>query len=126
MVANEFLEMRHGAEYRAELDQVLPGALAQVVVDAWTTFEQELPALREWRFGEAEARRVTQPVLAVLGDRSNDLSPRFVETKRLLLEWLPHAEGFVLPGAAHGLQMQNPSGMAGALADFFARHPLPA
>jgi hypothetical protein len=26
--------------------------------------------------------------------------------------------------AAHGLQMQNPRGMADALADFFQRHPL--
>jgi len=41
------------------------------------------------------------------------------------LAWLPQAEPFILPGATHALQMQNPRGMAEALAGFFARHPLP-
>jgi pimeloyl-ACP methyl ester carboxylesterase len=83
-----------------------------------------MPGLREWSFAEAQARRITQPVLAVLGGDSDALWPRFGETNRVLLAWLPNAERFVLPGAAHGLQMQNPRGMAEALADFFARHPL--
>ncbi len=67
---------------------------------------------------------MTQPVLVVLGGGSHALSPRFEETKRLLLAWLPRAEGFILPGAAHGLQLQNPRGLAEALAAFFARHPI--
>jgi pimeloyl-ACP methyl ester carboxylesterase len=57
------------------------------------------------------------------------LSPRFAETYRLLLAWLPHAEGFVLPGATHLMHLESPSrsrGLAGALGAFFARHPLPA
>jgi hypothetical protein len=32
----------------------------------------------------------------------------------------------VLPGATHLLHLQNPAGMAAALAGFFARHQLPA
>jgi hypothetical protein len=39
---------------------------------------------------------------------------------------LPNVEPFVLPGATHLLQIQNPRGMAEALAAFFARHPLRA
>lgn len=123
VVLDEFLRPRFGPGYRSSVDQAVPGAFHQAVADAGTWFEQEIPGLRDWTFGEAEVRRITQPVLAVLGGESDALWPRFGETHRLLL-WLPHAEGFVLPKAAHGLQMQNPKGMAEALAGFWARHPV--
>ena len=126
IVVDEFLKARFGAGYRAALDRVLPGAFAQAVADASTWFELEIPALRDWNFGEAEARRITQPALAVLGGESDALWHRFGETNRLVLTWLPHVEGFVLPGVRHELQMQNPRGMAEALADFYARHPISA
>ena len=103
---------------------MLPGAFARAVADAGTDFELDA-GLLDWGFGEAEARRITQPVLSVLGGESEALWPRFGETHRLLLAWLPRAEASVLPGAAHGLQLQNPRGTAEALAAFFARHPLP-
>lgn len=125
VVVDEFLEARFGAGYRAWLDRALPGAFAQAVADAGTAFEAELPGLRDWRCDEAEVRRIAQPVLAVLGAESDVLWPRFGETHRLLLDWLPRAEGFVLPGATHALQLQNPRGLAEALAAFWARHPLP-
>ena len=51
--------------------------------------------------------------------------PTFAERRELLLSWLPNAEPFDLPGATHLLHVQNPAGMAEALAAFFARHPLP-
>jgi pimeloyl-ACP methyl ester carboxylesterase len=124
VVVDEFLRPRFGPGYRSSLDQAVPGAFHQAVADAGTWFEREIPGLREWTFGEAEIRRITQPVLAVLGGESDALWPRFGETHRLLLMGLPHAEGFVLPKAAHGLQMQNPKGMAEALAGFWARHPV--
>jgi pimeloyl-ACP methyl ester carboxylesterase len=126
VVVDEFLQARFGTAYRVGLDHVLPGAFAQAVTDAGTTFEQEMPGLREWSFAEAQARRITQPVLAVLGSDSDALWPRFGETNRVLLAWLPNAERFVLPGAAHGLHLQNPRSMAEALADFLSRHPLSA
>jgi pimeloyl-ACP methyl ester carboxylesterase len=83
--------------------------------------------LLDWQFGEAEARRIVQPTLAVLGGASDAMSPRFAETQRLLLTWLPRAEGFVLLGATHFMQLESAScrhGIAQALASFFARHPL--
>ncbi|RXE56636.1 hypothetical protein ABH15_00135 [Methanoculleus taiwanensis] len=67
---------------------------------------------------------LSEPVLAVLGSESNALWERFGETHRLLLEWFPDVRVFILPGAAHGMQMQNVGGMAGALADFWVRHPV--
>ncbi len=120
---DEFLQARWPG-YRVALDQVLPGAFAQAVADAGTAFESDLPGLLDWTFGETEARRVTQPVLAVLGGESEALWPRFGETHRALLAGLPHAEGFTLPGATHFLQLENPQGMAQLLDAFFARHPL--
>lgn len=125
VVVDEFLKARFGSGYRAALDRVVPGAFAQAVADAATWFELEIPGLLDWSFGEAEAQRVTQPVLVVLGSESDALWPRFGETNRFLLTWLPHAGDFVLPSAAHGLQMQNPHGMAEALVNFYARHPIP-
>jgi pimeloyl-ACP methyl ester carboxylesterase len=37
---------------------------------------------------------------------------------------MPDAEAFVLPNAHHFLQIENPSDVAAALANFFDRHPL--
>jgi pimeloyl-ACP methyl ester carboxylesterase len=61
-----------------------------------------------------------------MGGGSNALWSRFGQTHGSLLDWLPRAEGFVLPGATHGMQMENPRGMAEALIAFWARHPLAA
>jgi pimeloyl-ACP methyl ester carboxylesterase len=109
-----------GPGYRATLDRVLPGAFDQAVEDAGTFFGQELPAVRAWSFGPEDAARVRRPVLAVLGGRSGDVSPAFEERHRLLLDWLPAARPFVLPGATHLLHVDDPGGMAAELARFFA------
>jgi pimeloyl-ACP methyl ester carboxylesterase len=121
VVVDEFLQARWPG-YRATLDRVLPGAFDQAVADAETWFEREASGQLGWRFGEAEARRISQPTLSVLGGESDALWSRFGETQRLLLAWLPHAEGFVLPGTTHFMQIQDPRGMAEALGAFWARH----
>jgi hypothetical protein len=43
---------------------------------------------------------------------------------RVLLDWLPNVEPFVLPRATHLLEVENPGALAEGLAAFFARHPL--
>ena len=123
VVVDEFLRARWPG-YRAALDRVLPGAFAQAVADAETWFEREASGQLAWRFGESEARRISQPTFSVLGGQSAALWSRFGETHRLLLAWLPHAEGVVLPGTTHFMQIQDPRGMAEALAAFWTRHPL--
>src|SRR5262249_13956253 len=110
-----------GPGYRDPLERGLPGAFDQAVSDADAFFGQELPALQRWSFTQEDATRVTQPVLAVLGENS---APTFPERRELLLSWLPNVEPFDLPGATHLLHLQNPQGMAEALASFYARHPL--
>jgi pimeloyl-ACP methyl ester carboxylesterase len=127
VAVDEFLQARWpGPGYRVALDRVLPGAYAQAAADAETWFEREASGQLAWRFGEAEARSISQPTLSVLGGQSDALWSRFGETHRLLLEWLPYAEGFVLPGTSHLMQLQDPRGMAEALAAFWARHRFPA
>ena len=117
-----FLGGVFGPGYREPLERGLPGSFEQAVADADAFFGSELPALQAWSFTQAEARRVTQPVLAVVGEHS---ASTFPERRELLLAWLPNVEPFELPDATHLLHVQNPRGMAEALAAFFARHPLP-
>jgi pimeloyl-ACP methyl ester carboxylesterase len=112
-----------GPDYRAALERAIPGAFDQAVTDLDTFFGQELPGLREWPFTEQDAARITQPALAVLGARSDEVSPVFRRRHELLLAWLPNVDEFILPGANHLLHVLNPRGMAERLASFFARHP---
>ena len=121
-----FLQGTCGPGYRTVLDQILPGAFDQHVADADTFFGQELPALQQWSFPREDARRITQPVLAETGAKSQELDRIWEERQALLLAWLPNVEPFVLPDATHLLQVQHPRGMAEGLAAFFARHPLSA
>jgi pimeloyl-ACP methyl ester carboxylesterase len=110
-------------QYAERLEKVLPGAFAQAIADAATAFEVELPGLLDWSFGEEDARKITQPVLSVLGEKSESLWPRFGEVHRYLLAELPNSEGFVLLHATHFLQVENPEEMAVGLRSFLGRHP---
>ncbi len=121
-----FLRGVCGPAYRSVLEQALPGAFEQAVAHADTFFAQELPAIEQWSFTREEARRIPQPALAVIGAKSPEVAPPSVERQELLLAWLPNVEPFVLPEATHLLHVQNPRGMAEALAAFFARHALAA
>jgi pimeloyl-ACP methyl ester carboxylesterase len=116
-----FLRGTCGSQARAVLEDVLPGAFQQALADADTFFGHELPALRQWVFGPTEARRITQPVLAVVGEHSD---ARFHQRQELLLEWLPVVEPYLLSNAGHLLHLDNGPELARALADFFARHPI--
>ena len=121
-----FLQFAIGRDYRPWLEQVIPGGYAQAVGDADTFLGAELPANVAWRFTREDARRIGQPILAVLGAESATLWPGWPEVHARLQEWLPQAEPFVLPGAHHALEYMNPRGAAEALAAFFARHPIPS
>jgi pimeloyl-ACP methyl ester carboxylesterase len=121
-----FMRAVAGPDYRAALAARLPQALEQATADADTFFGSELPAVQRWTFSEADARRVRQPVLAVMGARSSDVSPIWQQRQNLLTAWMPNVESFVLPGATHLLQIQNPRAMPERLAAFFAQHSLTA
>ncbi len=119
-----FLRGTCGPNYRAALDRALPEGFNRYVADAATFFEQELPALQQWSFTRENAQRIEHPVLAVVGARSQEMDPIWRERQQVLLDWLPNVEPFVLADATHLLQVENPRGMAEALAGFFARHSM--
>jgi pimeloyl-ACP methyl ester carboxylesterase len=122
----EFFRARWPKYSRAALQDVVPGAFEQALADAPTTFELDV-GLTDWTFGEHQAQRISQPSLVVLGGESPKLHPRFEETYRQLLDWLPNAEGLVVPGTTHFLQLESTeisAAVAAALAAFFARAPL--
>jgi len=123
--ADSFVRWAVGPNYRAWLDRLIPGAYQQLVADADTVLGVELPSLQEWRITREDARRITQPVLGVLGAESASIWPGWNEVQDRLREWLPQTEPFVLAGSNHALQEKDPRGIAEAMAPFLARHPMP-
>ena len=121
-----FMRGVSGPGYRAVLDRALPGAFEQAVLDADTFFGQELPSLQQWSLRREDAARITQPVLSVVGAKSQQLSPIWTERHQMVLAWVPKSEGLVLPDATHLLHVEHPRAVAEALAKFFARHPVKA
>lgn len=121
--ADTFFRGVFGEGYGPVLEKGLPGGFERAVAEADAFFQQELPALQQWTLTEADARRITQPVLLVLGENS---TATFPERRDLLLSWLPNAEPVDVADARHLLHVERPAAVAEALAGFFARHPLAA
>ena len=119
----EFLTLLVGRNWRAVIEEELPGAVAQIERDAVTFFDRDLPALVGWQFGPTEAGRISCPVLYLGG---GDSGPWFAEVRDLVRRWLPHAEDVVIEGAGHSLEVTHPAEVAGVLADFLRRHPITA
>jgi 3-oxoadipate enol-lactonase len=120
-----FLSVVIGAAYRDHLDALIPGGFEQAVADADAFFAVELASLGEWRLAEEDARRITQPTLAVFGADSVHDWVGWAEVQARVKNWMPHAEVFVLAGANHMLQEKDPRGVAEAMAPFLASHPMP-
>jgi pimeloyl-ACP methyl ester carboxylesterase len=72
---DSFMRAVAGPDYRAVVDRVLPQAFEQGVADADMFFGQELPAVQQWSFVEADAARIVQPALIVIGAKSREASP---------------------------------------------------
>jgi 3-oxoadipate enol-lactonase len=121
LAVDAFMRNVCGSEYRVVVDRMLPGAFEQAVADADGLFQQEIPALLTWQFRPEQARRIACPTLVVAGGES---PPIFAQRQQRLVEWLPNAEAFTLPGAGHLLMLEQPRALAEALAAFLARHPL--
>jgi pimeloyl-ACP methyl ester carboxylesterase len=118
-----FLRGVGGEHYRAAIERALPAGAWERALDAFDAF-YHVDALGGWQFTRDEAARLTQPALAVLGAESGSVLAMFPEVQRLLLEWLPNAEGYVLPHATHLLQLMNPQDLATAAAAFWSRHAI--
>src|SRR5919201_4673753 len=104
---------------RESVERAVPGGFEQAVRDADTFFQVELPAIQAWTFTQEDARRITQPVLFVLGAES---LPLFSEVRGLVHAWLPQAQDLVVPGACHFLQMGNARVLVEGLKPFLGRN----
>lgn len=110
-----------GPGYQAVLERAVPGSWAQAVQDADTFFAIERLAIPEWRYGTAEAGRVTAAVLSLIGSESQ---PTTAEFEGVLQSWFPRLETGRVAGVNHLLQLRQPQLVAEALAAFLVRHPI--
>lgn len=106
---------------QALLEERVPGALAQAIKDADTFFGIELPALTEWVFGAQQAAAIHQPVLSVLGSRTQ---PLWLEVADLLRAALPYVDTCTIDGVGHLLHIERPQPVARGMAEFLASHPM--
>jgi pimeloyl-ACP methyl ester carboxylesterase len=117
-----FLETRAGQAFREVLDWLTTtGEFDQAVKDADTFLQVEMPAAYRWNFTPADAKRLTLPVLSILGSHSPE---RAQKVHGIFLQWVPHAETLVLPHADHALPLMDPPGIAQALTTWLAKHPI--
>jgi pimeloyl-ACP methyl ester carboxylesterase len=119
-----FLELVSGLEWaacRALLDERVPGALEQGLADADTFFGIELPSLTEWEFGAEHAAAIEQPVLSVLGERTE---PLWIDVAAFLRSSLRSVEERTIEGVGHLLHIQRPKPVARAIAEFLASNPI--
>ena len=108
-----------GPEWRRAIARTVPGGPEQAEQDAATFFEFEMPALDQWKFDDAKARTISQPVLYVLGSESQAM---FKEGRDLVRSWFPQAESHLVQDVAHSLQMEDPRAVGAAIGDFLSRH----
>lgn len=112
-----FSQMSYGADWR-ELAARVPGGPEQVIRDVDTVFQSEAQAMMGWVFTAAEGGQVSQPLMYVTGGTAHgaSLGP--------LQSWIePVIDVTVVPDVGHAMLMQDPEGVAKAMAPFLMRHP---
>jgi pimeloyl-ACP methyl ester carboxylesterase len=115
-----FLETRAGGAFRGVLDWLTTtGEFDQAVRDADTFLKVEMPAAYAWSFTPEDARRISQPVLSVLGVQSPERAQRVHEIFR---RWVPQTEEVKLENAEHALPLMDPPGIARTIAGWLAEH----
>jgi pimeloyl-ACP methyl ester carboxylesterase len=105
----------------ALLEERIPGSVTQSLEDADTFFGVELPALTQWEFGPQQAAAIDQPVLSVLGSRTE---PLWVEVADFLRSSLPQLEELTVDGVGHLLHVQRPEPVARGMAEFLQRNAI--
>jgi pimeloyl-ACP methyl ester carboxylesterase len=114
------LELLAGEDWRARLEDRLPGAISQATLDADAFFRLEMLALAGWPITKEQTEVLPHPVLSVVGERS---APFFRAGRTLLHEWLPHTEDVDLFGTTHLLPLDDPEATASTVAWFLGKHP---
>jgi pimeloyl-ACP methyl ester carboxylesterase len=111
-----FLRGVGGDGYRDGLrDRLGEDGIAAAIQESAYFFADEFPAVREWSFGDADAKRIDAPVLAVVGSESR---PWFRENVELLAAMVPGAEMATVPGLDHMGPLTHPAELASVIARF--------
>lgn len=108
-------------DYQKFFEDTSPNGIQEVLDGAKAFFTTDQPAVQAWKFTAAQAARITQPVLMVIGGGSDRVNPIRSQVQRSLLAWLPNAQPFTLPDATHLLPLQKPAEIANALIAFYDR-----
>jgi pimeloyl-ACP methyl ester carboxylesterase len=110
-----------GASYRDVLSARLGSAgLDRAVQESAFFFRDEVPAVVESQFGEAEAKRVRQPILVAEGADSVRLGPLSQQITELARTLLPHAEIVTVEGTNHMMPLQDPDAIGSLIKTFVA------
>ena len=117
-----FLETRAGQAFRGVLDWLTTtGEFEQAVADADTFLRNEMPSAFAWTFTPDIAGRIKQPVVSILGAHSPERARKVHE---IFSKWVPQTETMILPNAEHALPLMDPPGIAEALVEWLAKHPM--
>jgi pimeloyl-ACP methyl ester carboxylesterase len=115
------MRLAAGSNWRAMLDEHIPGVGDQAIRDAVGTFDYDLEALRHWDFAAVGASRIGQPALHIVGSRTAVGRRPVTDMSKTLF---PAPELLTIPDADHTLHMTNPE-LAAAIVDEFLRlHPI--
>jgi pimeloyl-ACP methyl ester carboxylesterase len=105
-------------DWRGDLAKVLPAGPGQANTDAAVTF-RELAGFSAWTFDSERASRLVCPMLYGWGTNSG---PLIEQLRDNFLALAPDTESVELPGVDHSMNTQDPPLVAGAIAEFLARH----
>ena len=118
-----FLGVVNGPAWREQVEAALgPDAMKQALAHSATFFEVEMQALRQWRFDQEIARRITAPAFCIAGDETTAFLQSSHET---LVRWITGCMQLVIFDTTHLLQVSNPRPIAEGVARFLARQPMP-
>jgi pimeloyl-ACP methyl ester carboxylesterase len=119
LAADRFLTGVIGPDYPLIVQARLGvDAFDRLTRDARFFFTNEILAAVEWGMKPDLAARITARTLLVVGEQSGEVTHAFEETAAILRELLPAARTVVLPGAGHGMPLQDPAAVAQLIADF--------
>jgi pimeloyl-ACP methyl ester carboxylesterase len=115
-----FLSGMGGDRYRDVLRERLgEDGTADAIRESAYFFADEVPALREWCFGDGDGARIEAPTLVVAGAESR---PWFLENVELLAKMVPGAETVTVPGLDHMAPLARPADLGAVIARFVRAH----
>jgi len=116
-----FLKYIAGPGYEERFNQNLPPGWFDRHLADWDAFQHDIAALQAWEFGEADAARITAPVLNM---KATDSLPRHQRYHETIQSWIPHAESAIVDDSTHPIPSLKPRETAERLAEFFTRHSM--